>query len=190
MLPVLETRLVLPASELLGEIEIHQHGSPFPDGDILRLDVHVHDAKLVQIVQRGADLKTEANDIAGRQRSAFVQKRVERWTFDVLEDEIGNRTLEPRFQKPLDRGMRQRGYRSGLACQRPAGSLIQVIRPRQLDCHRSPAMAGPGKPGLAPPPVAQQRPGQGSRDELLTRFTNPGRFNSRAHHLIDSNRRA
>ena len=138
-----------PEVEHLGEIErrpraAHHH--------VRRLDVAVHQAVHVRILQRGADLAQDVDGPLRRQRPVLPYQAVEIEAVEQLHHVVEPAVLSGAEVVELHRVRRlERGRGAGLPLEAPEQQLGigGDLRPDQLDCRRPDQQPVPRAPDLA-----------------------------------------
>jgi len=128
-----------------GDVEVEQNGPALPQNHVARLDVEMHEAPAMDVMKAGGQLQAEADDVAGREWTVFVQQGRQRRSFDVLEHEVRHIVAVPIVQQPLHAGMSELPQRSCLAPESDCGpSVAYMIVMRQLHHHMAPERQAPG----------------------------------------------
>ncbi len=110
----------------VGDAEVGELGDPrgaargVGDDHVLRLDVAVHDAALVRVLERTAECEPDAQDVAVREQPLGAQ-RVDRAAVDELGDQVARRLVLPGVEDRDDPGMVE-----------PAGGERLALGPRRV----------------------------------------------------------
>src|SRR4029453_1789283 len=115
------------------------------DEQVLRLQVAVDDALVVDGPKAGGDAARVGAALAGRQRSA-PEPGAQVLSVQQLHHRVGSALLDLQVVDRDDVRVRQRRYRAGLLLQAPERPLVEAPRAGQdLDGHLAPeaAVAGP-----------------------------------------------
>jgi hypothetical protein len=111
-----EHRVLGAARQPLGEAEVEQLHAGLRQHDVSGLQVPVHDALPVRLVERVGDLRAVAQGLLERQRTLGEALR-ERVAFEKLHDEVVHVSVPSDVVDRADVGMRELRDRLGLAVE-------------------------------------------------------------------------
>jgi hypothetical protein len=140
------------------QVEIQHNDAPAPHSDILGLQVEMNASLAVQVVEHRTDLHAEPERVRRREMALLVQELAERRSLGVFEYDKGSGPIESDIEQSLHARMYQPVDPRRLTSKRFPGAGPYLGRPRELDGDGHPRPQREGQPGLAPPPVAEQRP--------------------------------
>jgi hypothetical protein len=119
--------------EQLGDAEVEQlRLSRLGDQDVARLDIAVDDKVLVRKMDGKANLLEDLYPLGDRQ-PVTVAIEVDRFSFDVLHDEVRHPRRPARIEEPGDRRVVQAGKDLAFGLETPDHFRCQELRADQLD---------------------------------------------------------
>ncbi len=145
--------------QTLGDAEVHQHHpTRAGDHDVLRLDVPVHQAGLVDRFQAGQELRGDLPGLRELQRGPHPEDVQERDAVDVLHR---HQLLAVELHQVEDPADVRRDHLAGgadlLAQRLQSARVLEQLWPQRLQRHVDAQLEIGGPPDLAHPAAAQKR---------------------------------
>ena len=92
------------------QAEIDDHGTSVAQQHVAGLQIEMDEPASVQVCERPCDLFTDGDHVGQLERAVLDDQRLQRRSFDVLEDEMWNARAGPACIEVLEGGMGQSAH--------------------------------------------------------------------------------
>ena len=142
------------------QAEIDDHGTSVAQQHVAGLQIEMDEPASVQVCERPCDLFTDGGHVGQLERAVLDDQRLQRRSFDVLEDEMWNARAGPACIEVLEGRM---GKSAARCAPRARGvmrsrALVVSAGPAQLDGHRREELAAPAQPRLTSATATEASP--------------------------------